>query len=172
MLASIVVSATLLAVTFRLLAGPFDEVLAARVGAAIAVVGGPAIAAHLTNAGVAAVARAIGLEVALGAMAFGVSALLNTSIEFFLLGLATAWATGTAVALHAEGAAPLVGRLLVMLSIGPLLLVAAVWGVDFYVVGAVPAVVGLAALPPLGDLVGRYVANVGALAEDGRVERP
>ena len=98
MFSSIVVSATLLAVAFRLLSGPFDEVLAARVGATIAVVGGPAIAAHLTSAGGTAVARAIGLEVVVGAMVFAVSSLL--------------------------------------------------------------------------DVVGRYVANVGALAEDSRVERP
>lgn len=172
MFASIVVSATLLAVLFRLLSGPFDEVLAARIGAAAAVVSGPTIAARLSGAGVVAVVRAIGIEAAIGALAFAVTSLLVTSIEFFLLGLATAWATGTAFAIYAEGTAPLLGRLIVMLSIGPLLLVAAVWGVDFYVVGALPAVAGLAALPLLGDVVGRYVANVGALTEDGRVERP
>lgn len=172
MFVTIVATAIVMIGTFWLLSSALGEVTAARIGAAIAVIGGPVLASYLTGAGIAGVVRAIAIEVALGAFASVASAALNTSTEFLFLGLATAWVAGTATAIQGDGVAVIVGRLLVMLSVGPVLLVAAVWGFDFYIVGALPALVALASLTPLGDVLGRFVADAGALAEDGRVERP
>lgn len=164
-------AAVALGAAFFLLADPLGEVSAARVGAVVVVVGGPVLVAVLTSGGVLAVARGIVVEVLLGVLAYGASALLVSSTEFLLVGLATAWAAGTAVAVHAAGPASVLGRVALMSAAGPLLLIAAVWGFDFYVVGAIPGLVGLALLVPLGDAVGSFVADLGTVADEGRVER-